>query len=116
MDELRAVLAERIAMCRARREALIADDRGDEAVFARVQENVYELFRTVLETAVKTQGDSARGFFRKKLDEIPENWRKSLKAAMEHSDADKIQIEIMKLEAASDVAAIMERVWGMEHD
>lgn len=114
MMEFDGVLKQRVLDCRARREALSADGRGDEAVFARVQENVYGLFRSVLETAVKTQGRNARAFFTQKLAEIPENWRVSLRKAIDHSDAEKIQIEIMKLEAVSDIAAIMERTWRDE--
>ena len=46
---------ERIALCAQRRQALLADDRGDEATFEKVRANVYDIFRTVLSAAGKAR-------------------------------------------------------------
>ena len=52
-------LAERIALCGQRGQALRADDRGNEAAFEKIRANVYDIFRTVLSVAERNCGDGA---------------------------------------------------------
>ena len=64
---------EQIALCGQRRQALLADDRADEATFEKIRANVYDIFRTVLSVAARTCGekDAAGRFFRQRMESIP---------------------------------------------
>lgn len=44
---------ERMEGCRERQRRLQGEDRGDEANFERIRENVYDIFKTVVSVAVK---------------------------------------------------------------
>lgn len=93
---------------------LASDDRTDEAVFARVQMNVYDIFRTVFSVALKTAGeddDQAVQFFMNKLNQIPQSWHTSLSDAERHGDTDKAHIERLKLEAVSQIRKKFEEIW-----
>ena len=48
---------EQIALCGQRRQALLADDRADEATFEKIRANVYDIFRTVLSVALLPAAD-----------------------------------------------------------
>lgn len=74
---------EQIARCEADRQALLRDDRGDEATFQRIRGNIFDIFQTVLSVAVQNcNGDEAIGaFFSLRLEQIPGSWLQSLEAA-----------------------------------
>ena len=80
---LRAYFSAQTEALSAREQVLSADDRKDEAIFAKVQANVYNIFATVLTVAVKTCPDeeAAGRFFRQKLEQLPANLRTSLERA-----------------------------------
>ena len=44
---MKPYLEERIAACRQKEAALVADSRADEAVFEKIRANVYEIFLTI---------------------------------------------------------------------
>ena len=51
LSALNGYFEEQIRLCAERREALLADERGDEANFEKVRSNVFDIFRTVLSVA-----------------------------------------------------------------
>lgn len=98
MNEFIIWCDERTKDCMARKAALSADGRGDEAAFIQIRANVYGIFRTVC-TAVK--GDLTQ--LQARLTSIPAAWEAALHEAEIHGDEAKAHIERIKLET---VAAI----------
>lgn len=104
--ELRDYLRQQTGQCKAREQALSADDRGDEAMFARVQGNVFDIFSTILSVAEKTCGgddEKLKAFFLTKLETIPRNWRESLDLAAAHGDTEKACLEELKLAVVAEI-------------
>lgn len=84
-------------------DALVADDRADEARPLRAAFNIYDIFGTLANTALtKSKGDSTvfRLEFHKLAERIPSSWKKSLETAKEFGDFEKVLIEEAKLNAA----------------
>ena len=93
-----------IADCASQVKALEQDERRDEAVFANIRMNVYDIFRTVLKTAFSQPNPEA--FFLEKLDQIPASWRTSLSMALQHGKDEKAHIEQTKLDAAAQIRSL----------
>lgn len=107
----------RIAECFEREKRLCQDERRDEADFEKVRANIYGVFKTVLSAAQKTCGDddsAVKEFFLKKLEQIPENWRTSYEKAYTHGDAEKLQIESLKLGTAEEIKTKFKEIWESE--
>lgn len=102
--------AQQIAACNARQAALFTDGRADEAAFEKIRANVFDIFRTILSVAQKTAGDP-KGFFLKKLDEIPANWASAREKALAHGDENAAHIETIKLETKDTIRAEFLRIW-----
>lgn len=108
---------EKKAECTANHKRLLSEDRGDEANFEKIRRNVYDVFKTVLEVAVKTRGNdpkAVKDFFLSRLETIPENWRKAYDKASEHGDEAAKYREELKLNALEDIADTFARVWEAE--
>jgi len=107
MQKMLTWLDTAISESRVRQQTLVQDQRQDEAVFEKVQENIYDVFRTVLNVALRQHGDSAaaRNFFELRMQQIPAAWESSLQAARTHNNTEKAHIEQIKLTA---LAAIRE--------
>lgn len=91
----------KIAACQSESEALELDDRKDEAVFAKVRMNIYDIFRTVFNVAA--QSDQMDRFFLAKLDTIPRNWQTSMELAQQHGNDQKAHLEQIKLDTAAQI-------------
>ena len=112
MEDMLRFLEVRIAACRERAGQLENDLRKDEAVFEKVRENVYDIFRTVLNVAGKQHGDdeeAIRSFFASRLRQIPSSWRQSLETARQHGDTQKVWMEEIKLAVIDDITAAFEQ-------
>ena len=105
-------LKEQIALCRQKKAQLDADDRSDEAVFEQIRGNVYGIFDSVLEVALKMP--EGRAFFAQRLDQIPSAWRDALAKAIPHGDQQRIYIETIKLETAARIKNAFEGIWREE--
>ena len=107
MQTMLSWLDQAVADSRSRQQELQQEYRQDEAVFEKVQENVYDLFRTVLNVALRQHGDSAeaRAFFALRLEQIPASWPVSLQQALQHGDERKAHIEQLKLQALAAIQA-----------
>ena len=118
VSQLNGWFAEQIGLCRQREQALLADDRADEAMFEKVRANVYDIFRTVLDVAVKTGGGDAeavRRFFVCRMQTIPSGWAAAREKAAQHQDPVRIQLESIKLDAVEAIKVRFAAVWeGVE--
>lgn len=115
LEQLNAWFGQQIAACAERQNALLADDRADEATFEKIRANVYDIFRTVLSAAAKAnRGDAGAvgRFFLSRAEQIPESWAASYETAQTRGDAEAMQIERVKLDAAREIKAAFTEVWG----
>ena len=111
---MREYLEERISACKERGLELSAQGRGDEAAFEKVRANVYDIFRTVLEAALRI-GDGDAGavqrFFLMKAEQIPSSWKAAQERAALHDDVERLMIEGLKLDTAQEVRARFVELW-----
>ena len=114
LSRLNDWFAAQIELCEQRGQALLADDRADEASFERVRANVYDIFRTVLSAAAKACGndeDAVRSFFLRRLAVIPSGWADAGEKARQHGDPVRVQIDTVKLGAVSEIRNRFAAVW-----
>lgn len=119
MNELKrentvSYFADRIAYCKRLAQELTSDDRADEAVFAKVRMNVYDIFQTVFSVAVKTSGQDDQKviqFFSMKLQQIPRSWHTALMNAQQHGETEKAHIERIKLDTVAEIEKEFLRIW-----
>ena len=114
---MREYLEERASACKERGLELAAQERGDEAAFEKVRANVYDIFRTVLEAALRL-GDGDDGavqrFFMMKAEQIPSSWKAARERAALHDDEERLMIEGLKLDTAREVRARFAEFWEAE--
>ena len=117
LSALNGYFEEQIRRCAERREALLADERGDEANFEKVRSNVFDIFRTVL-SAAERQGkgdpEAVRRFFWEKTEQIPSSWAAACEKAREHGDPVRLRIEQIKLDAIGEIRDCFARIWEEE--
>ena len=107
LEEMKTYLQQQVQRCQQTQQQLQADHRGDEAVFARIEGNVYVIFHTVLQVACQTaHGDAAAAaaFFTQKLQAMPRGWKQAQAQALAHGDDRRAHIEGIKVQAAQTVA------------
>lgn len=107
--------ADQINRCKALAKELESDHRADEAVFAKIQMNVYDIFRTVFSAGQKKVGEDERmlvAFFLTRLQEISQSWHTALMAARQHDETEKAYIETIKLETAAEIKTKFNQIWG----
>lgn len=113
----REYLEERASACKERGLELAAQGRGDEAAFEKVRANVYDIFRTVLEAALRIgDGDdgAARRFFLMKAEQIPSSWKAARERAALHDDEERLMVEGLKLDTAREIRARFDELWEAE--
>ena len=106
--------ADRIAQHRKLVQELTSDDRADEAVFAKVKMNVYDIFNTIFSVAVKTSGQDDQKivqFFLTRIQQIPQSWHTALANAEKHGETEKAHIERIKLNVVAEIQKEFERIW-----
>lgn len=106
--------ADRIAQYKKLGQELTSDDRADEAVFAKVQMNVYDIFNTIFSVAVKTSGQDDQKivqFFLTRIQQIPQSWHTALANAEKHGETEKAHIERIKLDVVAEIQKEFERIW-----
>ncbi len=78
--------------------------RQDDAVFAKIKINVYDICKTVFKVFEKTKpADSFFEEYIKKLDEFQETWSSSAKKAESFGDSKKAAVEEAKLFALAEI-------------
>lgn len=106
---------DKISECENCRASLWEENREDEANFEKIRANVYDIFRTMTELAVKNNGDDIDktcDYVMEKLQQIPSSWRESLTRARVHDDSQKERIEEIKLETVSVIETYLRQVRG----
>ena len=114
IEETAGFFADRIARCKQLAQTLSSDDRADEAVFAKIQMNVYDIFNTVFSVAVNTSGQNDTKivqFFMTRIQQIPGSWHTALANAEQHGEAEKAHIERIKLDVVTQIQKEFERIW-----
>ena len=106
--------ADRIANCKKMAHVLAADDRADEAVFAKIQMNVYDIFSTIFSVAINTSGlDDQKivQFFLTRIHQIPQSWHTTLANAEQHGETEKAHIERIKLNTVAEIQKEFAEIW-----
>lgn len=116
--QMNTYFADKLSECNTKKKILFADDRKDEANFWQIRANIYDIFRTILSVAQKTQKNetAVKNFFIGKLDEMTNIWLQSGEKAAEHGDVQKSGIEQVKVETAKEISSVVERLWGEHND
>ena len=95
---------------RKQANALAADSRQDDADFAKIQANIYEICATIGNVVCKITPEGQReALYRQKLADLPRNWRVALEAAEAHGNTQRATVERLKLEALADVLARLDK-------
>lgn len=87
-------------------QALVKDERGDEARPLRAALNIYDVFDALFNAAKnKAKGDKElfKTEFHKLATNVPANWRTSLEEAKKHNAIEKVLIEEAKLATAEEI-------------
>ena len=103
MEEFMKYLEAQIEAGKAEIAALEAADRKDDANFARVRANIYEVCKTVSTVHLTRGGGPAA--VKNLLDRFAAQWGEALQKAKDHGDAKGIAVEETKLAALADVTA-----------
>ena len=106
--------ADRMENCKTIVQQLRSDDREDEAVFAKIQLNIYHIFNSVFSVAMETAGqddEKVVQFFLIRLQQIPQSWHAALANAEQRGETEKAHIERMKLDAVAQVKTAFVRIW-----
>ena len=111
MEAFIAWLDGRIAEGRADIAALEADGRKDDANFAKVRTNIYEVCRTVT-LALANRPGAGLSAVGAQLDRFRDTWGGALEKARQHDDVARAAVEETKLAALEDVAAHFREVAG----
>lgn len=107
----------KMSQCANKFKSMQSDDRADEANFEKIKCNVYEIFKTVLGVAVKSEGaepDKVKEFFLSRLEKIPSNWQAAYELAQKHNDDIAMHREALKLETAEKIRNEFNAVWEAE--
>ena len=111
MNEFITYLESRIEEDKAEIVKLNAEDRRDDADFARVRTNIYEVCKSVSQTLLNRPGDG-KAAVRAQFERFRTGWGAALEKAKQHDDIGGIAVEEIKLAALADITARFEEVTG----
>ena len=97
------------ALMRTEEAAAKAEQRPDEAVFARIRYNVYDVCATVYGALLRAKGADFPAAYEAKLRELDRAWSAAWDKAAHYDDADRTFTEDVKLAALRDVIAHWEQ-------
>ena len=104
MKDFITYLNSRIEEGREEIAALTADGRKDDANFAKVRTNIYDVCRTVSRTLADRPG-AGRNAIAAQLERFRATWGAALEKAKQHNDVNSVAVEETKLTALEDVIA-----------
>lgn len=118
IEKINHYFEENTKECMAQKKALLADQRRDEANFWQIKANIYDIFKTILSVAGRTQNteDEVWQFVSQKLAEMTATWKESGEKAEIHGDVEKARVEQIKVETAEEIRNTVERIWGETYD
>ena len=111
MEGFIAFLDGRIAEGKAEISALEADSRKDEANFARVKVNIFDICKTVTLTLANRPGAGTEAVTAQ-FERFRAAWGGALEKARRHGNADGAAVEEIKLAALEEVVARFREVTG----
>lgn len=106
--------SERLSECLRREQQLIRSARAGEALFVRIEHNVYQMFKNAFAETVRTCGDDENAVgeqFKQKLILLPAGWHTSVVQAVQNGDLEAAHVETRKLAAADEVKTAFYRIW-----
>ena len=112
MKEFIAYLESRIAEGKAEIITLEADGRKDDANFARIRTNIYDVCRTVSQ-ALEARPGAGISAVRAQLERFRTGWSAALEKARLHDDVNAVAVEETKLAALEDISAHFQEVTGV---
>ena len=104
MKDFITYLDSRIEEGRAEIAALTADGRKDDANFAKVRTNIYDVCRTVSRTLADRPG-AGRNAIAAQLERFHTTWGAALEKAKQHNDVNSVAVEETMFAALEDVIA-----------
>lgn len=90
------------------------DNRNDEAIFAKIQRNVCEIFASVFSAGQQVAGEDDTvllDFCLTRFRQIPQNWQTALTHARQHQKSEQVHIEQLKLDTATHLQTEFEKIW-----
>ena len=111
MKEFIAYLESRISEGKTEIITLEADGRKDDANFARVRTNIYDVCRTVSRTLADRPGAGISAV-RAQFDRFSTAWSAALEKAKQHGDVNAVAVEETKLAVLEDVISHFREVTG----
>lgn len=114
IEQMNRYFEENITECGQKKNMLLSDDRKDEANFWQIRANIYDVFRTILSVAVRTEKeeDEIRAFMDGKFAEMTGIWAESGRKAQENGASSKAAIEQIKVETAGEIRKKFEQTWS----
>lgn len=82
-------------------ELLKQENKFDEANFEKIKRNVYQIYIKMFRISMRS--DNLEKTFTGYLQNIPQNWKKSLEEAKINNDFETEHIEIVKLETINEI-------------
>ena len=107
MQGFMAYLESKISEGKEKIIMLEADDRKDDANFAKVRTNIYDICRTISRTLADRPGA-----VKAQLDRFRTGWSAALEQAKQHDDIHAVAVEETKLAALEDIIAHYPEVTG----
>jgi hypothetical protein len=111
MQEFITYLSRKTEEGKAETASLLADGRTDDANFAKVRTNIYDICRTVSQALVSRPG-AGTGAIRAQLERFHTEWGAALEKAKQHDNTHGIAVEETKLAALDDIIAHFQEVAG----
>ena len=102
MERFIDYLTQKIGVCRDQIVVLEKDGRKDEADFAKVRLNIYDVCRTVTNALAARPGAGPEAV-KAQLERFRREWNAALDKAREHGDTRNTVVGETKLEALEDV-------------
>ncbi len=110
MKEFIAYLTERIETCKKEIAGMEADGRRDDADFAKVRLNIYDVCRTVTNALTNRPGFGPETVM-SRFEGFRTGWGAALENARTHGDERSIVVEETKLTTLDDVIAHFPEGW-----
>ena len=109
MKEFITYLGSKIEEGKAETASLLADRRTDDANFAKVRTNIYEVCRTVCQALMNRPG-AGTDAIRAQLERFRTEWSAALEKAKQHGNIHGISVEETKLTALEDIIVHFQEV------
>ena len=104
MEEFITYLTGKIEEGKAETASLLVDGRKDDADFAKVRTNIYDVCWTVSQALVNRPGAGTEAI-RARLERFRTEWGSALEKAKQHDNINGIAVEETKLAALEDIIA-----------